>query len=295
MEVANSVGSPGVDLGGRDPVLGPYRLRGRLGGGSEGELFEATVAAPGQSRGQGRGEVRRVAVKIFRALSPDTEERVRQEFQRLGGLDHPGIVRPVDLGRAPDGRLYLVMDLIEGAPLSSLVEPHASRGGVGASGPAGATTATTATTEKAAAAFARAAWDVTDALAYLHARGVVHGDLSPANVRITPEGRAVLVDLGCLGLPRLGGPASAAAAGVTAGARGTLGFAAPEALIGALGAASDLFSLGATLFFAWTGAAPFGVGGPSLQRLLSPAPAPTVSSLRPGLADGWERLLGDLL
>jgi transcriptional regulator with GAF, ATPase, and Fis domain/tetratricopeptide (TPR) repeat protein len=282
VEVANSVGSPGVDLGGRDPVLGSYRLRARIGGGSEGELFEATGAAQGQ--GQGQGDVRRLAVKIFRALSPDTEERVRQEFERLGGLDHPGIVKPVDLGRAPDGRLYLVMDLIEGAPLSSLVEHRASRAGVGAPTP---------TTTTADEAFARAAWDMADALAYLHARGVIHGDLSPANVRITPEGRAVLVDLGCLGLPRPGGPA--AAGGVTAGARGTLGFAAPEALIGALGAASDLFSLGATLFFAWTGAAPFGVGGPSLQRLLSPAPAPAASSLRPGLGDGWDRLLGDLL
>src|SRR6185369_15148937 len=90
-------------------------------------------------------------------------------------------------------------------------------------------------------AFQRAARDLADALAHLHARGIAHGDVSPANVRLdagASPARAVLIDFGLAGPPSAGDGA----------ARGTLGYAAPEALTGARGPAGDLFALGATLF-----------------------------------------------
>ena len=77
-------------------------------------------------------------------------------------------------------------------------------------------------------------------------------------------------------------------------ARGTLGYAAPEALTGARSPAVDLFALGATLFEAFCGAPPFGRGLPAVERMLA-APAPAPSSLRPGLGEEWDRLFGRLL
>src|SRR5581483_230820 len=69
---------------------------------------------------------------------------------------------------------------------------------------------------------------------------------------------------------------------------------APEALTGARTPACDLFGLGATLFEAWTGAAPFGRGLAAAQRILAGAP-PRLSSVRPGLGDGWDELVARLL
>ncbi|HEV3031198.1 MAG TPA: sigma 54-interacting transcriptional regulator, partial [Polyangia bacterium] len=125
---------------------------------------------------------------------------------------------------------------------------------------------------------------LADALAHLHSRGVVHGDVCPANVRLEAKGRAVLLDFGLAGPPTSGSGA----------ARGTLGYAAPEALTGARTTAGDLFGLGATLFAAWTGAAPFGSGLPAVQRMLS-GRAPALSSVRPGLSEAWDRIIDRLL
>jgi serine/threonine protein kinase len=74
----------------------------------------------------------------------------------------------------------------------------------------------------------------------------------PRNVRLAGDGRAVLIDFGLAG-PAVPGDGAA---------RGTLGYAAPEALTGVRSAAVDLFALGATLFEAWSGAPPFGRGLP---------------------------------
>ena len=112
----------------------------------------------------------------------------------------------------------------------------------------------------------------------------MHGDVCPANVRLADDGRAVLIDFGLAGPPIPGDGA----------ARGTLGYAAPEALTGVRAAAVDLFALGATLYEAWSGTPPFGRGLPAVQRMLS-EPAPTLSSIRPGLGDGWDQLFARLL
>ena len=125
-----------------------------------------------------------------------------------------------------------------------------------------------------ARALRRAAQELAGALAYLHGRGVVHGDVSPANVRLAGEGegaRAVLIDFGLAGPPRPG----------DGRACGTLGYAAPEALTGARTPASDLFALGATLYETWSGAPPFGRGLPAVQRMLT-GRAPALSSVRAG-------------
>src|SRR5262249_33126726 len=156
------------------------------------------------------------------------------ELRGLETLSHPNIVRLRDAGRLPDGRAYLVTDRI--------------------AGPGPEAIATLADETERRARFERAAVDLATALAQLHARGIVHADVCPANVRLAAETglppRAVLIDFGLAGPPRPGDGA----------ASGTLGYAAPEALTGARTPAVDLHALGATLFEAWSGTTPFGRG-----------------------------------
>src|SRR5262249_10638433 len=124
------------------------------------------------------------------------------------------------------------------------------------------------------------------ALAYLHGRGVVHGDLAPTNARLAGDGRPVLLDFD------LAGPGRSAFG--TGGASGTLGYASPEALVGDRSPGGDLFSLGAVVYEAWTGVAPFGVGIEAVRRMLG-GRAPLASTVRDGLGPEWDRILARLL
>jgi transcriptional regulator with GAF, ATPase, and Fis domain len=229
---------------------GRYEVGDRLGAGASGETFAAVDTADGQP----------CVLKVFAAARAGD---AAPELRSLLTLAHPGVVRVRDVGRTPEGRVFIATDRVAGPALDSLAAlPDGER----------------------AHAFERAARALADALAHLHARGVVHGDVCPANVRLAADGRPVLLDFGLAGPPAQG----------TGGARGTLGYAAPEALTGARGAAGDLFALGATLFEAWTGAPPFGRGLAAAQRMLT-GRAPLLSSVREGLGPEWDRLVERLL
>jgi transcriptional regulator with GAF, ATPase, and Fis domain len=243
--VDSSATAPAPGLGGR------YVLGRALGRGASAQTFAARDTTTGEP----------VVVKLF-----DRESRATatEEFRQLLAVAHPSVVRVRDIGRAGDGRPFVVTDLVPGPELDHL-----------------ATITDEATRRRA---FEAAADALADALAHLHGRGVIHGDVCPANVRLSADGRAVLLDFG------LAGPATPGAGA----ARGTLGYAAPEALAGARTPASDLFGLGATLFAAWTGTAPFGIGLPAVQRMLTDR-APTLSSVRAGLPPAWDRLVERLL
>jgi transcriptional regulator with GAF, ATPase, and Fis domain/tetratricopeptide (TPR) repeat protein len=209
----------------------------------------------------------RCVVKVF---APDASARrlALAEFRGLEALAHPNVARLRDIGRCDDGRLFLVTDRIVGPGIESV--------------------ATISDDTRRRAIFERVALDLSSALAHLHARGIVHGDVCPANVRLSQEERplprAVLIDFGLAGPPLSGG----------GGARGTLGYAAPEALTGVRSPGVDLFALGATLFEGWSGTSPFGHGLSAVERMLV-GRAPKLSSIRPGLGEGWDRLLGRLL
>jgi serine/threonine-protein kinase PknK len=236
-----------------------YRIGAPLGAGASGETFAAVDT---QSGGD-------CVIKIFAA---DQGAR-RLAFAELRGLEtlaHPGVARLRDVGRCADGRVYLVTDRIVGPGIEAL--------------------ASIADGARRRAVFERVALDLASALAHLHGRGIMHGDVCPANVRLSGGGssgdpRAVLIDFG------LAGPVLPAGSG---GARGTLGYAAPEALTGARSPAVDLFALGATLFEAWSGTSPFGRGLPAVERMLA-GRAPPLSSIRVGLGEGWDGLLDRLL
>ncbi|MEZ4408931.1 MAG: sigma 54-interacting transcriptional regulator [Polyangiales bacterium] len=153
-----------------------------------------------------------VALKLLPDALP------RAEIEALTALDHPRLPRLVDAGPLERGA-WVAMTLVQGAALS-------------ADAPREVVT--------------RAVASVADALAALHAAGLRHGDVKPANVILTDDG-AVLVDLGL----------SASLGEVSGAVGGTPAFAAPEALGGDPSAASDLWSLGVTAAVALTGEHPF--------------------------------------
>ena len=254
--MANQVGSREADRGRRGLLGGRYRVREALAAGGEAEVFLAEDTARGD----------RCVLKLLPPRAP--AQRLRGEFARLTELSHPNIVRIRDGGvlgsGALVGRAYLVTDYLAGLPLGESLPGSPLEARVDA--------------------FARAAEALVDALAYLHGRGILHGDLSPANVRCDESGKPFLIDFG-LG-DWIGAPATSAGQGAT----GTLGFLAPEALLGERGPAGDLFAVGATLYDAWTGVAPFGVGMEAVRRAWDGAP-PAPSSLHPGLPLAWDDLL----
>jgi eukaryotic-like serine/threonine-protein kinase len=176
-------------------------------------------------------------------------ERALREARAAARLNHPGVVTLHDVVEA-DGRLLLVMELVAAPSLGELVER---------SGPLPPAVA------------ARLGLELVDALEAAHRAGIVHHDVKPANVMVTAAGRAKLADFGIASLQEdgqrtlaaLGGPGGRAADRTLTTAFGSLPYVAPEQAAGRAGPAADLWALGATLWFAVEGAAPFERGGPA--------------------------------
>jgi serine/threonine protein kinase len=207
-------------------VAGRYRLVEKLGAGAYGTVWRAV---------DNLLEVQ-VAVKQLR-LDPtaDDESRrralslIEREARIVAKLrDHPHVVTVLDVV-ADDGLPWIVMELVESQSLSALVR---------AGGPL--------PPERVAAIGAA----LLTALVAAHELGITHRDVKPANVLVGAEGRAVLADFG---VASHDGHST-----IAAGPVGTLAYMAPEQFAGVHGnPAGDLFSLGATLYFALTGRAPF--------------------------------------
>jgi serine/threonine protein kinase len=234
---------------------------------------------------------REVAVKEIlgdHADDPSSRARFVLEAEVTGNLEHPGVVPVYALGRHDDGRPYYAMRLIRGASLNEAIEElhrrdHRSR---------------TRAAEFVASLrpLVRRLVDVCDALAYAHSRGVIHRDLKPANVLLGPYGETLVVDWGLAKIvgvpdeqvPPLTAPSSALEDADDSGtlrpasgassmetlpgrAVGTPAYMSPEQAAGALdrlGPASDVYSLGATLYHLLTGLLPFGGDGSPLVAVL---------------------------
>jgi serine/threonine-protein kinase len=223
---------------------------------------------------------RMVALKEMQDRSADhTGSRARFVFEAevTGNLEHPGIVPVYGLGSYPDGRPYYAMRFIHGASLEDAIAAfHASQ----AQGlqPLGFHSL----------AFRQLLGrfvDVCNAVAYAHSRGVIHRDLKPANVMLGKFGETLVVDWGLARLSSPHPPAPspkegegepiqpASAAGMMAtmlgSAVGTPAYMPPEQALGQheqVGPASDVYSLGATLYQLLTGKGPF--SGSTLEELL---------------------------
>jgi hypothetical protein len=179
------------------------------------------------------------AVKENLDTSPEAQRQFTREATILANLSHPNLPRVTAHFILPGQGQYLVMDFVEGEDLASMMKRQGS-----------------APIEQALTWV----YQVADALKYLHSRQppVVHRDIKPANIRITPEGRAMLVDFGLVKLydPHLH---------TTLGARAvTPGYAPPEQYgQGKTDARTDQYALAATLYNLLTGQEPM----ESVQRM----------------------------
>jgi eukaryotic-like serine/threonine-protein kinase len=212
-----------------------------LGYGSGGEVWLARERATGQP----------VALKRLRpGADLAARDRLRREAAVLAGIDHPHVVRLRSVHGDGDA-LVLVLDLAPGGSLARLLATRR---------------------RLAPGEVVTVAVPLAQALAAVHAQGLVHGDVTPANVLFAADGRPLLSDLGVASL--LG-----AGAGEVAGTRGYLD---PELLAGgAPGPASDVHGLAATCLAALTGLPPYDGQGrrveppagthPGLRAALEPA------------------------
>ena len=210
---------------------------------------------------------REVALKEIQerhADDPNSRSRFLLEAEITGGLEHPGIVPIYGLGTYGDGRPYYAMRFIRGDSLKEALERFHRAEGAGRDPGERALEL-----RKLLGRFL----DVCNAIAYAHSRGVLHRDLKPGNIMLGQYGETLVVDWGLaklVGRPagEPGSPQDAlqpmvarhSALTQVGSAVGTPHYMSPEQAAGRLeelGPASDVYSLGATLYHLLTGQAPF--------------------------------------
>ena len=220
-----------------DAVRTPRGI-GKLGKGAMAEVWKARQLSLD----------RIVAVKILPKKmneNRDFVERFYKEGKAAARLSHNNIVQAIDVGESPDGFHYFVMEYIEGKTLYDMM----------AAPPAG---------EGKAFSEAEAldiSIQIADALAHAHQRGLIHRDVKPKNIILTPQGVAKLTDLG---LARETDD-TVAAASEAGKAYGTPYYISPEQIRGDVDIdfRADIYSLGATMYHLVTGRPPFEGDTPS--------------------------------
>lgn len=236
------------------PVRDRYRIIAIVGEGAAGRVYLAEDL---------RLEGRRCALKevaLPAASDAPSAERFAREAALLARLDHPGLPGVSD-SFVWDGRYYLVMDYVAGDDLRSVLTDALSRG-----------------RRLDEQAVRRWAEDVCDVLDYLHRQEppIVHRDVKPANIKLSPDGRIRLVDLG-LAL-EADAEAGRTATVVAAGSR-------PYQPLEQYGddpvdGRADVYALGATMYHLLAGKAP-----PSAQeRFMAPERLPPLRELRPDVS-----------
>lgn len=256
-----------------DARLSRYRLERLLGSGGMGSVYLA-YDQPLQ---------RRVAIKFIspeKSADDAARRRLVREARAAAALEHPNICAVYEVIDEPGGPPCIVMQYVEGETLASLLRSGCLD-----------------------VRFAlNIAADVASALSAAHKRRIIHRDIKPQNIIVTPDGRGKLVDFGIAA--DYGDPIDATPDATTSSrltetgdVPGTPAYMSPEQVQGRpLDGRSDLFALGAVLFECLTGERAFN-GRHALElagQIVSYDP-PTVSSLRPELRDAHDEVCRRLL
>ena len=237
--------------------IGSYRLIRPLGRGGMGEVWLAV---------REHGEFRQhVALKIVRGGSESAEliAGFRAERQILASLNHPNIAHLLDVGETDDGRPYLALEFVEGAPLTTYCDARRS------------------TIDERLRLFR----SVCDAVRFAHQNLVVHRDLKPSNILVAEGGAPKLLDFGIAKVLAEESAANSRDGGDTSSQALTPGYASPEQLEGGVTTtASDVYALGVILYELLAGRRPYQVTGKSRGELLqliraTPVVAPSLAAV----------------
>jgi serine/threonine protein kinase len=225
-------------------TLGPYRIVNAIGQGGMGHVFKA------EHKMLGRTEAVKVLPK--NRSTPDAIAAFQREIRAQAQLDHPNLVRATYADHEGD-TYFFVTEYVPGTDLRKLVRRN---------GPLAPAIAATIISQAA------------EGLHYAHRKGLVHRDVKPGNVLVTPEGRTKVTDLGLAWgiMDDLAG----AVPEKTRSLVGTADYMAPETITDPdkVRPVSDIYSLGCTLYYSVTGKVPFPGGNTAekMQRHLSEAP-----------------------
>lgn len=233
--------------------IGRYELRAKIGTGGMGEVWSAYH----------RALRRDVAVKLMQprlGQSDVAAARFEREVRALAELTHPYIVRVLDYGTTEDGIWYYAMELLDGEDLGTVVECE---------GPLAH--------ERAACVVRQAA----EALAEAHAHGMVHRDVKPQNLLLVrSDGGGEFVKLIDFGIAKLADEGDLTMTGM---ALGTPGYMAPEVITGGEATPrSDVYALGAVLYYLLAGRAPLDAKTPRALVVAHLAEEPPPPSARLG-------------
>jgi serine/threonine protein kinase len=251
------------------PVVPRYTIGTELGRGGMATVWSAVSDATGET----------VAIKIFEPADPDDAETLLAEAHRATAVDHPGVVRVRDHGRSGD-LAWIVMDLVPGRDLKRYVAE------TGPLTPAEA---------------ARVVADAADALTAVHAAGLVHRDVKPANVLLDESGDTLAVRLADFGIARPAPPQEgltddsewARTADGPHARSGTYAYMAPEQWSGEPATErGDVYGLGGVLYTALTGRRPYEFENlPQLAYAVAVLPPPRAGDLLADLPPAYDDVL----